>query len=258
MEQIELKRIADSCAQKIVATKTNSSYFEKPFQHLIIDNFLPTELAMLAMQSFPPSGDSSWVHSNDVGIEVKSRSCWGSEFDIPPNIIDVVRIANSSLILKAISNVFAIPKLMPDPYFSGGGLNISEKGGHLDIHIDGNYHDASGMNRRVNLLIYFNPNWKKDWGGEFGIYSENGQILTRSIEPLFNRCVIFDSHDRSFHGFPNPINFPQDDPRRSIILYYYTHAPRPSHQIDIFEPHSALWKSKNFVDKKGNKIRDYD
>ena len=50
---------------------------------------------------------------------------------------------------------------MPDPYFTGGGLNITERGGLLDVHVDGNYHDASGLNRRLNILIYFNPGWKK-------------------------------------------------------------------------------------------------
>lgn len=258
MDQIQLNSIANQCVKKIIDTKTNGSYFDQPFQYLVIDNFLPAQLAKLSMESFPHHSDPTWVHSRDQGVEVKARSAWQSEFDIPSNIIDVIRIANSSLILKAMSDVLNIPKLMPDPYFSGGGLNISQTGGHLDIHIDGNYHDASGLNRRVNLLIYFNPNWKKEWGGELGIYSNNGQDLINSIAPLFNRCVIFDSHDKSYHGLPNPIHFPPDDPRRSIILYYYTQAKRPIDQIEIHEPHSALWKSKNFTDKKGNKTRDHD
>ena len=81
----------------------------------------------------------------------KSRSNWTSEFDIPEKIIDVIRILNSSLILKAMSELFSIPKLMPDPYFSGGGLNVSQTNGLLDVHVDGNYHDASSLNRQ---LIY--------------------------------------------------------------------------------------------------------
>ena len=68
---------------------------------------------------------------------------------------------------------------------------------------------------------------------------------------------MFDSHDRSFHGLPDPVNFPQDKPRRSIILYYYTKAPRPDHQIDIEEPHSALWVKRGLHDKRGNKTRAF-
>ena len=253
MNQSQLKKEAILCASKIREAKLEIN----PFKFTVIDNFLSHNLANEAMLNFPPLTDPCWDHSKEEGIEVKSRTKWKSEFDVPEQIVHVIRIANSSIILEAMSEVFDIPKLMPDPYFSGGGLNVSEKNGHLDVHVDGNYHDASGLNRRMNLLIYFNPNWKKNWGGEFGIYSEEGNNLVRAVAPLFNRCVIFDSHDMSFHGLPNPINFPNDDPRRSIILYYYTKAKRPDNQIVVDELHSALWRSKGLVDKRGNKTRKF-
>ena len=251
MNQLDLKEEAILCVNKIAAAKLETT----PFKYTVIDNFLSANLANEAMNGFPPLSDPCWEHSKDKGIEVKSRTMWKSEFDIPEHIVDVIRIVNSSLILTAMSDLFEIPKLMPDPYFSGGGLNVSEKNGHLDVHVDGNYHDASGLNRRMNLLIYFNPNWKEDWGGEFGIYTDEGNTLVKAVPPLFNRCVIFDSHDKSFHGLPNPIKFPNDDPRRSIILYYYTKAERPADQTEVREPHSALWRSKGLVDKRGNKTR---
>ncbi len=253
MKQTQLREEALKCADDIRSSKL----FMEPFQHAVIDNFLSEGLAKAAMDSFPPLSDPSWDHSNDKGIEVKSRTTWKSEFDVPENIIDVIRIANSSLILEAMSDLLKIPKLMPDPYFSGGGLNVSETNGQLDVHVDGNYHDASGLNRRVNILIYLNPKWQESWGGEFGIYSNDGSKLVKSIPPLFNRCVIFDSHDKSYHGLPNPIKFPKSDPRKSIILYYYTVAKRPNSQIEVDEPHSALWRSKGFVDKRGNKTRKF-
>ena len=255
--QKKLKKISNICYEKIVESKNSDRFYSSPFKHAVLDNFLPDDFAEFALNSFPAIESDGWEHTNDVGIEVKSRSTWESEFDIPDGMVDVIRVLNSSIMLDAMSKLLDIPKLMPDPYFTGGGLNVSERGGHLDVHVDGNYHDASGLNRRVNLLIYLNPNWKKEWGGEFGVYSNDGTNLVREIEPLFNRCVIFDSHDSSYHGLPNPINFPKDKPRRSIILYYYTVAKRPLNQIKVDEPHSALWRSKGFVDKNGNKKRKY-
>ncbi|HDR9172757.1 TPA: hypothetical protein QDB40_006886, partial [Burkholderia vietnamiensis] len=71
------------------------------------------------------------------------------------------------------------------------------------------------------------------------------------------RLVIFDSHDKSFHGLPDPVNFPEHEPRRSIILYYYTKEPRPDGQVVVDEPHSALWKKRNLLDKRGNKTRNF-
>lgn len=45
----------------------------------------------------------------------------------------------------------------------GRGLNISEKDGKLDTHINGNYNDELGLNRRLNSIIYLAKNWKKLW-----------------------------------------------------------------------------------------------
>ncbi len=257
MQQNELKEIALNCSNKIEQAAENKEYFDFPFQHIVIDNFLDNVLVSQVDKNFPGMDDSQWQHSNDKGIEIKSRTNWSSEFDIPNGIIDAIRIFNSAPILKAIGKRLDIPKLIPDPYFTGGGLNVTPKDGLLDIHVDGNYHDATGLNRRVNLLLYLNKGWKPEWGGEFGIYEKNGEVLHKAIPPIFNRCVIFDTHDKSYHGLPNPLKFPKGELRRSIILYYYTLAPRPNSDTVVKEPHSALWKSKDFTDKKGNKKRDF-
>lgn len=258
MDQNTLARIAHKISKKIISSKINKEYFTKPFKHIVIDNFFPEDLAIDVSEAFELIPKNDWEYTSDDNIEIKYRSNWKCEFDIPDLILPSIRLLNSSLILKAMSERLKIPKLMSDPYFSGGGLNMTEKGGLLDVHVDGNYHDASGLNRRVNILIYLTMGWKKSWGGEFGLYSNDGNKLVKSISPLFNRCIIFDTHDKSFHGLPNPINFPHNQPRKSILLYYYTKAPRPSNQIIVNDPHSALWKSKGFKDKRGNKTRDYD
>jgi len=153
---------------------------------------------------------------------------------------------------------FDIPKLIADSYFTGGGLNVTEKNGLLDVHVDGNHHDATGLNRRLNAILYLNAGWQDGWGGEFGLYNSTGEILEKKIQPLFNRLVIFDTHDRSFHGLPEPLNFPVGKNRKSVILYYYTKASRPKSQNIVEEPHSALWKKRDGLDKRGSLTRDYE
>jgi hypothetical protein len=256
--QKQLKDIAIRCTGKIRDAKLGIDYFESPYKHLVIDNFFDLELANLCLNSFPELSDEGWEHANDADIEIKYRTTWKSEFEIPDGIVDAVRIMNSSYFLSAMGKKFEIPQVMSDPYFTGGGLNATKPGGLLDVHVDGNYHDASGLNRRLNALIYLNPNWMPDWGGEFGIYDEYGDVCIKKIAPLFNRLVIFDSHDKSFHGLPAPLNFPDGEIRKSIILYYYTKAPRPDYQIAVNEPHSALWKKRGLKDKRGNKTRNFE
>ena len=185
------------------------------------------------------------------------RSKWSSEFDIPEKIIDAIRIMNSAPFLESLSIALDIPKLIPDPYFTGGGLNVTVSGGLLDVHVDGNYHDATGLHRRVNAILYLNPGWQEGWGGEFGLYDSKGENLVKKIAPLHNRFMAFDTNDLSYHGLPDPLNFPEGHARRSIILYYYTKEPRPSSQVNVEQPHSALWKKKGWTDKRGNQTRDF-
>ena len=256
MNQNDLKNLATLSVAEIISEDSNFS--ELPFKHLYCDNFFSTEFANALLDSFPKLDNSDlWDSSNDPEIEVKMRSKWQSEFDIPDTIVDAIRVLNSSLFLKSVSEKFDIPKLMPDPYFTGGGLNVTVSGGLLDVHVDGNYHDASGLNRRINAILYLNPGWQEGWGGEFGLYDETGDKLIKKIAPIHNRLVIFDTNDKSFHGLPDPLNFPEGLARRSIILYYYTKDERPSDQVTVNEQHSALWKKKGGLDKRGNKTRDF-
>lgn len=219
-----------------------------------MDNFLPPSLAMKCLFSFPDDKDHIWARSDD-DVEIKLRSNYKSEFDFPEPFQDVVRIMNSAPILNAMSEAIDISKLIPDPYFTGGGLNMTRRGGMLDVHVDGNYHDATGLNRRVNAILFLNPMWEEQWGGEFGIYDSKGENLIKSIYPTMNRLVVFDTHDKSFHGTPNPVDCPMNESRKSLILYYYTKEPRK--HIKWKKPHRALWRSHNMRDKDYRTERKY-
>jgi Rps23 Pro-64 3,4-dihydroxylase Tpa1-like proline 4-hydroxylase len=255
--QNKLKNFSKLAAKKIINSKININYFISPYKHLVIDNFFHKELIYQSLKNFPNISGRNWEFTNDSDIEIKYRSKWISEFDIPEGIVDIIRIMNGADFLRSVSEKFKIKKIVPDPYFTGGGLNVTKKGGLLDVHVDGNYHDATGLNRRLNALLYLNKRWTPKWGGEFGLYDKNGLKCLKKIAPIFNRLLIFDTHDTSWHGLPNPINFPDNNSRKSILLYYYTKEERSSKQIKIKKPHSALWKKRGFKDKRGKKIRDY-
>ena len=123
--QKELKKMALDYEQKIIDSRDGYEYFDDPFRHMVIDNFLSDNLLEACEFNFPNVDSKTWIYSNDKDIEIKARSNWESEFDIPNGIADAVKILNSSIILRAMSKRIGIPKLIPDPYFSGGGLNIT-------------------------------------------------------------------------------------------------------------------------------------
>lgn len=60
--------------------------------------------------------------------------------------------------------------------------------------------------RVLNLLIYFNKNWKKSYGGSLEFYSNPKNNPIKKIDPIFNRAVIFQTNKNSWHRFPDPLN----------------------------------------------------
>jgi len=228
-----------------------------PFTVVDIDDFLPEARLKALCNSFPPTEDSVWETSKIGEVESKRRTTWTSIYDIPQGIREVVQFMNSSTFLRFASDVLNIPKLLPDPYFTGGGLNESFRGDYLDVHVDGNYHDASGLHRRANAILYLTPEWEQSWGGNFGIYTDGGKTLHTEITPKMNKLVLFDTSDVSYHGYPDPINCPSHVSRRSLILYYYTKDPHPSSKVRVEDPHSALWVKRGLKDKNFNTTREY-
>lgn len=222
-----------------------------------VSDFLPLETFEIVKSNFPNKEDHLWETSKIGEVESKRRTTWSSIFDVPVELRNVVLYMNSSLFLKELSNYLKIPKLLSDPYFSGGGLNESFNGDYLDIHVDGNYHDASGLHRRANAILYLSDTWDSSWGGNFQVYSETGENFVSEVVPTPNKLVFFETSDISYHGFPEPINCPNEKSRRSLILYYYTKDSHNSSKIKESKPHSALWKKHGFTDKNYKKTRSY-
>ena len=90
-----------------------------------------------------------------------------------------------------------------------------------------------GLQRKLNVIVYLNSQWEDDWGGELGFWSQNNEKkgpgnLVKSIKPLFNRAVIFDTSQNSWHGIIGSLKLPNEQYRRSLALYYLTEASSTS------------------------------
>jgi Rps23 Pro-64 3,4-dihydroxylase Tpa1-like proline 4-hydroxylase len=90
------------------------------------------------------------------------------------------------------------------------------------VHADFNFYKRLNLYRRLNLLIYLNENWKESWGGDLELWDRTGKRCVQRISPLFNRAVIFDTSNYSYHGHPRPLECPEERSRKSVALYYYT------------------------------------
>ena len=145
-----------------------------------------------------------------------------------------------------MSELTGIEDLLGDPYYEGGGCHQIKRGGFLKVHADFNKHKRTGLDRRLNVLVYLNKDWKEEYGGHFELWNADMTKGEKKILPLFNRMAMFSTTDFSYHGHPDKLNCPEDRSRRSLALYYYTNG-RPAHEINEgLEDHTTL-----FVDRKG-------
>lgn len=208
-----------------------------PFPHIVIDNFLPEPFAQELMKSFPDPQGVDWVRFKDpTSMKLGSR-----EAALDGWVRDALEQFNSAPALGFLEAITGITGLVPDPYFFGGGLHQIESGGFLKIHADFNSYERLKLDRRINLLVYLNPDWKEEYGGHLELWDEGMQSCVQKILPIFNRCVIFSTTDTAYHGHPTPLTCPMGMTRKSLALYYYT-VGRPAEEQAA--PHSTLYQSR--------------
>ena len=123
--------------------------------------------------------------------------------------------------LRFLERVTGIRGLIPDPFLTGGGLHTSGPGGILAPHADFHHYGPLELFRRINVLLYFNPDWKAEYGGCLELYKKGDTTPTCAFEPEYGRMIMFLTDDRSIHGFTRPVSVPGRW-RNSLALYYYT------------------------------------
>jgi len=222
-----------------------------PFPHAVADGLFDERLLELLLREYPARNDPIWQRYDDSDIQIKTRSKWKSDADITPDIREVVRGLNSGRFLLALSRLTGIDHLISDPYLTGGGVSSVYRGGMLDIHCDGNWHDAMAVHRRLNAILYLNPGWQDSWGGDLEFWDRKMEKCVTKVAPYNNRFIVFVTNDYTFHGHPQPLNCPEHESRRSLILYYYTSSPRNEDEVARDDPHRALWRSRGQLKAAG-------
>jgi len=189
-----------------------------PFPHIVLPDFLDENILDLCLREFPsvPKSSTGYKRSQEnLKFEFRPET-------LSPPLRSLFYSFNSLPFVGFIENLTGIKGLIPDPYFAGAGLHQVSSGGHLDIHTDFNFHAAMGLERRINVLIYLNKDWREEYGGCFEIWDQKMSRCCRRVVPAFNTCVVFNTSSISFHGNPDRVNHPDGSPRRAIALYYYT------------------------------------
>jgi hypothetical protein len=230
----------------------------KPFRHVVIEGFLAPDFAERLLDAFPPfaSGDTRTENGGTGGKSVVERvqdlgGPW-PEFDT---------LVRSPGFLGRIGQITGIPDLLYDPWYFGGGTHDNRHGQELDPHVDFNRHPVEGWHRRLNLIVYLNPEWDPAWGGGLELHSDPRAPDNRVhlVQPLFNRCIIFETTESSWHGFTRIALPPerQATSRKSVALYFYTRE-RPADETA--PPHSTIYVDRPLPERlrAGHVLSDRD
>jgi hypothetical protein len=191
----------------------------KPFPHIVLDDFLPPQVLERCLKDFPKAAGAEGSTFDRDQERLKTQynpdefTAWSR---------NLFYTFNARPFIQLLQNITGIKGLIPDPYFLGAGFHEIGQGGHLSVHADFNHHKPMDLERRINVLIYLNKDWKAEYGGSLELWSEGMRECVHKVTPEFNRCVIFNTSSESWHGNPDPIQHPDHITRKSIALYYYT------------------------------------
>lgn len=196
-----------------------------PFKHVCIDGFFENAAAEQMLDEFPRFAEKKAI--NELG-EVGLKAVHENLSDISSLYREVARYLGSDEFLSLMARVTGIDGLIwVGESMYGGGTHENLDGIDLDPHVDFNYDDRNGLHRRLNIIVFLNHEWEESWGGQLELHSDPRdptRNYVKSFLPTFNRCVIFETNEHSWHGFPR-IGFPPDKQhrsRKSIAIYLYT------------------------------------
>jgi Rps23 Pro-64 3,4-dihydroxylase Tpa1-like proline 4-hydroxylase len=158
---------------------------------------------------------------------------------MPAYITEVLNTLNSGIFTLFLEKLTGIKGLIPDPHLKGGGIHYTKRGGKLGVHRDFNFYPRLKLYRRLNIIIFLNKDWDDRWEGHLELWDKDLKNRVKKVAPKFNRVVIFETSNISYHGHPVPLNTPDDIARKSLALYYYS-VDYP-YQDDL-EPHSTIFK----------------
>lgn len=202
----------------------------KPFRHLSFDGYFNATSAEAIHAAYPEVAVGEWDGTTYINQKNKFQK---TQFESDSILDQVFKEMNSAPFLSWLQTLteFEEPILSDDQLF-GGGLHQSVNGAFLNVHVDYNIHPETKYHRRLNVIVYMNKDWHDKYEGHLELWdlTDGKKDQIARVAPTFNRCVIFETNEISFHGHPKPLNTPEGLTRKSLATYYYTKT-RPEQEM---------------------------
>lgn len=203
----------------------NKGYVETyPFPHIIIDNFLKDDELNGIVDELKQLDSNDAYYKATFKPNALEYNKFAFKDNFPPKIDRLFKELVSDSFVESIEKLTGITSIIRnDLTLAGAGVHRIHNDGYLAVHTDFNTyrHSTYGkLDRRINILIYLNPKWEEEYKGHLWLCNDKEPI--KKVLPILNRCVIFNTTSKSFHGHPERLRLPDGIKRESIACYYYT------------------------------------
>ena len=228
----------------IFAKKNRLKYKKsKPYPHVVIKNFFDKDFLTKVEKEFPDLSkiktSTNYNNKNEVKFANNNRKIFKKNTKL------LFQFLNSNQFIKFMQLLTSIDeKLLPDNSLSGGGLHEIKKEGVLKVHTDFNKHPFKKLDRRINVLIYLNKDWKQGYGGHLELWNKNMNKCVQKFLPTFNTMVIFSTNDFTNHGHPNHLRCPKNTSRKSIATYYFSKGRPKKEILKIYKKNRTEFKNR--------------
>ena len=196
-----------------------------PFRHVIIENFFDAEVAKAVEAGFELALAHKDHNAPKAHKDVLHKTGTPKWDLMTPAQVSALEAVNSTRFTRYLEDLTGVKPIHADPDLNGGGLHSSKRGGYLNVHTDFNFHPRTGLHRRLNLIVYLNQEWNESRGGALELWNDTVTSCEAKFYPKFNRAVLFETSEISFHGHPVPMACPEHVTRKSVALYYYSDWP---------------------------------
>lgn len=200
----------------------------KPYPYIIIDNFFIDKVSKKFSNSYPELEDSRWYHFRNAihgkkNVFEQGMMGISNPTDLPPYALSIITSLNSPEFLDILNKITGIDNLVLDTHNGIGqwaGIRAMKPGAYQSIHSDARLHSHLGIEKKITLVGYLNDDWKESDKGYTEIWDNSMNKCVDKVAPLFNRVLIFQNTDKSYHGVPEVNNF-----RKTFLTSYLRKTP---------------------------------
>jgi len=244
-----LEALSEGVSLDTTLTSLRERYHDaNPFRHLVLDNVFSPELLERVAGEAPPMSGHQWVNIDHQDLEsvVRMRSA----VEMGSASREFTALLHSPAFLYLLSEITGVWQLLPDPYLQGGGHAVMRRGGFFEVHSDIHVAYNTGLRRRMAMIVFLNKDWRSEYNGQLELWSEDASRCEVSIEPRFNRVVLFEVAFPNYHGVPAPLACPPDAIRHTFLTYFHTADMGEASKGHLVKPHSSLFAPRFYRGRK--------